>query len=40
MKKLSKRDGYVGPRERANLHRVQNRSSRNIYRKKHNNWRC
>ncbi|MDH3247097.1 MAG: hypothetical protein OEM26_20915 [Saprospiraceae bacterium] len=38
MKKLSKSDGYVGPRERSNLHREQNRSSHNIFRKKHNNW--
>lgn len=30
-------DGVLGPRERVNLHRHQNRASRNIFRKRHNN---
>ncbi|KAB0678088.1 hypothetical protein [Aureimonas leprariae] len=29
-------DGYVSPRERQRIERMQNRSSRNIYQKKHN----
>ncbi len=30
-------DGHLGPVERAKLNRQQNRASRNIFRKKHNN---
>jgi hypothetical protein len=35
-KAKAKSDGVVTPRERAKLNREQNRASRNIYRKKHN----
>jgi len=31
-----KSDGHLTKRERVNLHRAQNRASRNIYRQKHN----
>ena len=35
-KRAAKADGVVTPAERAKLHREQNRASRNIYEKKHN----
>jgi len=35
-KEKAKADGVVTPRERAKLKHEQNRASRNIYRKKHN----
>jgi len=38
MKRRAKRDGHVGRYERARIHKAQNRSSRNVYRKKHNGW--
>lgn len=36
MERRAKADGFVSARERAHLHRAQNRQSRHIYRLKHN----